>query len=140
MMKVNACLFLAFAATASAFAPAHVSNSALSNVAFTSETALSMASGEKISKRKRVLKTIGKVAGLASTVALATTGAPPAAFAAKKVVEVVETVDNTNKIIGTVGGAIFAGAATMKILGGEKGTVEDFLEAEPYWDQKKLFQ
>ena len=67
---------------------------------------------------------------------MATSGAPGAAVAAKKAVEVVETVDNTKKLI--VGGAavIAAGAVGMKVLGGEKK--QDFLEAEPYWDQSTV--
>jgi ferredoxin--NADP+ reductase len=83
-----------------------------------------------------LFKTLGKVAGAFGTFALATTGAPEAALAAKKAVEVVETIDNTKKLI--VGGAavVAAGAAGMKILGGEKK--QDFLEASPYWDQSTI--
>jgi len=103
-----------------------------------------MANDEPVSKRKRALKTVGKVAGSIATVALATTGAPPAAFAAKKVQEVVETVDNTGKFLKIGAGAVAAGAAGFTLLkgGDAEETVEavkqDFLEAEPYWDQSTV--
>jgi len=87
------------------------------------------------SKRKAALKILGKFAGAVGTFALATTGAPEAALAAKKAVEVVETADTTKKLI--VGGAaiVAAGAAGMKFLGEKK---QDFLEAKPYWDQSTV--
>jgi len=76
--------------------------------------------------------------------AFATSAAPPAAFAAKKAVEVVEvaeTVDNTKKLIGIGAGAIAAAFAGFKVLNGgssETATKQDFLEAEPYWDQSTV--
>merc|ERR1711865_265712 len=82
-------------------------------------------------------KTIGKVAGAVGTFALATTGAPNAAIAAKTAVEVVETVDNTKKLI-TGGAAVVAvGAIGMKLLNNGE-TSQDFLEAEPYYDQSTV--
>ncbi|VEU37418.1 unnamed protein product [Pseudo-nitzschia multistriata] len=87
------------------------------------------------SKRKAALKTLGKVAGVAGSFALATAGAPGAAHAAKKAVEVVETVDNTKKIIAGGAAVIGAGLVGMKAMG---GNAQDFLEAEPYWDQSTV--
>ena len=75
---------------------------------------------------------MGKVAGVVGTFALATAGAPTAAVAAKKAVEVVETVDNTKKLIAGGAAVIAAGAVGMKALGEKQ---QNFLEAKPYWDQ-----
>jgi len=126
MTNFKLCVVLALASGASAFAP-QASQSVRNDVA------LSMANG---SKRKAALKTLGKVAGVAGTFALATTGAPGAAVAAKKVVEVVETVDNTKKLIAGGAAVIAAGAIGMKALGGS--SKQDFLEAEPYYDQSTV--
>jgi ferredoxin--NADP+ reductase len=76
------------------------------------------------------------VTGLLSTIALASVGTPPAAFAAKKAVEVVETVDNTKKILSIGAGVVAAGAAGAILLNG--GKKQDFLEANPYWDQSTV--
>mmetsp|Transcript_1084 Transcript_1084/g.2722 ORF Transcript_1084/g.2722 Transcript_1084/m.2722 type:complete len:420 (+) Transcript_1084:114-1373(+) len=126
-MLLRSAIVLALVGTSAAFAP-QVSQPIRTDVA------LDMANG---SKRKAALKTLGKVAGVAGSFALATTGAPGAAHAAKKAVEVVETVDNTKKIIAG-GAAIVAGAVGMKILGGSGAKAQDFLEAEPYWDQSTV--
>ena len=72
---------------------------------------------------------MGKAAGVFSTIALATTGVPPAALAAK---EVVETADNTKKLVGVAAGVAVAGAAAAAMLLKPK---QGFLEANPYWDQ-----
>jgi ferredoxin--NADP+ reductase len=82
------------------------------------------------------VQTLGKAVGLLSTIALASISAPPAAFAAKKVVEVVETVDNTKKILSIGAGVVAAGAAGAILLKGDKN--QDFLEANPYWDQSTV--
>ena len=84
-----------------------------------------------------IVQTLGKVAGVATTFALATTGAPGAAVAAKKAVEVVETVDNTKNLIAGGAAVIAAGAVGMKVLGGGK-PAQGFLEAEPYYDQSTV--
>lgn len=100
---------------------------------------LGMAMDENVSKRKRALKALAKTAGVLSTVAFTTAGLPPAAIAAKKakeVVEVVETADNTKKLLTAGAGVIAAGAALMKLTGGE--AQQDFLEASPYWDQSNV--
>jgi len=100
---------------------------------------LGMAMDENMSKRKRALKALAKTAGVLSTVAFTTAGLPPAAIAAKKakeVVEVVETADNTKKLLTAGAGVIAAGAALMKLTGGE--AQQDFLEASPYWDQSNV--
>jgi len=105
-----------------------------SNVEVTT-TELSMA--EPMKKRKMALKTLQKAAGAAATIAFATSAAPPAAFAAKKVAEVVETTSETKKLLGIGAGVIAAGAAGMKVLGGGEAK-QDFLEADPYWDQSTV--
>jgi ferredoxin--NADP+ reductase len=57
-----------------------------------------------------------------------------------EVVEVVKTVDNTQKLLAAGAGVIAAGAAVIKLAssasGGEKA--QDFLEASPYWDQSTV--
>jgi len=82
------------------------------------------------SKRKAALKTLKKAAGAVGAVALATASVPPAAFAAKAVVE---TADNTNKIVGGV--ALAGAAAYVATKGSGK---QNFLEAKPYWDQSTV--
>jgi ferredoxin--NADP+ reductase len=89
-----------------------------------------MANGER---RKKALKHLGKIAGTVGSMALATAAVPPAAFAAK---QVVETVDNTKKIIAGGAAVVAAGAVGMKVLGGEKK--QNFLEASPYYDQSTV--
>jgi len=124
---LRACVLVALASQCTGFAP-QLSQPIRADVA------LDMANG---SKRKAALKTLGKVAGAVGTFTLATTGAPGAALAARKAVEVVETVDNTKKLITGGAAVIAAGAVGMKLLGGgEKG--QNFLEAEPYYDQSTV--
>jgi hypothetical protein len=53
-----------------------------------------------------------------------------------EVVEVVKTVDNTQKLLAAGAGVIAAGAAVIKLTTGEKA--QDFLEASPYWDQSTV--
>ena len=48
-----------------------------------------------------------------------------------------ETVDNTKKIIAGGAAVIGAGLIGMKAMGGESGG-ENFLEAEPFWDQSTV--
>jgi len=127
-MHLRTTIVLALASSSAAFAP-QLSQPARADVT------LDMANG---SKRKAALKTLGKVAGVAGSFALATTGAPGAAHAAKKAVEIVETVDNTKKIITGGAAVVAAGLIGMKALGGESKAQQDFLEAEPYWDQKTV--
>ena len=84
-------------------------------------------------------QTLAKTAGVLSSVAFATAGLPPPAIAAKKakeIVEVVETVDNTQKLLAAGAGVIAAGAAAIKLTSGEKA--QDFLEADPFWDQSNV--
>jgi len=122
-------IILALASTCTGFAPQS------SQQSFRADVALEMTN---FSKRKAALKTLGKVAGAVGTFALATTGAPGAAVAAQKAVEVVETVDNTKKLISGGAAVIAAGAVGMKLLnsGDEKG--QNFLEAEPFYDQSTV--
>jgi ferredoxin--NADP+ reductase len=129
----------AFLASANAFAPINgpntYSSSTCQNVP---STALGMAVQEP-SKRKRALKTLAKTAGVLTTVAFTTGGMPPAAIAAKKakeVVEVVEAADNTKKILAAGVGLIAAGAAAMKLTSSSGD--QDFLEANPFWDQSNI--
>ena len=72
---------------------------------------------------------LGKVAGAVGTFALASTGLPPAAEAAKKAKEVVETVDNTKQLITGGAAVIAAGAVGMKVLG-EAKQVHQVLEEQ----------
>lgn len=95
--------------------------------------------GSCLSKRKRALKTLAKTAGVLSTVALTTTGFPPAALAAKKslqVVEVAKTAEDTHKLFAAGAGVVAAGIATVATITKRRG--QDFLEATPYWDQSTV--
>ena len=80
---------------------------------------------------------LGRVAVAAATVAVTTAGVPPPAFAAaKKAVKVVDTADNTKKLVG-IGAGVVAGAAIgAKVLSG--GPKQNFLEAKPYYDQSAV--
>ena len=78
---------------------------------------------------KQVLK---KTAGAVGAVALATAAIPSAAMAAK---EVVEAADNTKTLV-TAGAAVAAGAAAAALKGGSGK--QNFLEADPYWDQSTV--
>jgi len=130
MQVINFCVVLALASACTGFAPKVSQDYVRSKT-----VALDMANG---AKRKAALKTFGKVAGAVGTFALATTGAPNAAIAAKKAVEVVETVDSTKKLITGGAAVIAAGAVGMKLLNGDRTTSQDFLEAEPYYDQSAV--
>ena len=95
--------------------------------------------GSGSSKRKRALKTIARTAGVLSSVALTTTGFPPAALAAKKalqVVEVTKTAEDTHKLFAAGAGVVAAGIATATIT--KRSSGQDFLEATPYWDQSTV--
>jgi len=127
-MFLRTTIVLALASTSAAFAP-QLSQSTRADVA------LDMANG---SKRKAALKTLGKVAGVAGSFALATAGVPGAAHAAKKAVEVVETVDNTKKIITGGAAVVAAGFVGMKAMGGGGSKAQDFLEADPYYSTKDV--
>jgi ferredoxin--NADP+ reductase len=139
MVKFSAALAVAtLAASASAFAPNHVSPKFGVDMAKQSTSALSMAE-ENNSKRKIAFKAMKRVAGGLATVALATSGASPA-FAAKKaveIVEVVEAVDSTKKILTAGASAVVAGVAAVSLLGGGEKK-QDFLEASPYYDQSTV--
>jgi ferredoxin--NADP+ reductase len=54
---------------------------------------------------------------------------------AAKAMEVVETVDNTKKIVGAAAVVAVAGAAAATVLMKPK---QGFLEASPYWDQSEV--
>mmetsp|Transcript_38080 Transcript_38080/g.83477 ORF Transcript_38080/g.83477 Transcript_38080/m.83477 type:complete len:388 (-) Transcript_38080:213-1376(-) len=126
-MKLSTALvLLATASPAIAFAPIaqHVP---VASAATSSPVALSMAASSsadektRMSKRKRVMKKVGKIAGAAATVTLATAGIPPAAMAAKKTVEVVKATDDTKNVATIGAGAIAAAIAANTLLGGIKG-------------------
>ena len=110
----------------------------MTNQVVSSTSLLGMAvdeTGSGSSKRKRAVKTFARTAGVISSV-LATTGFPPAALAAKKalqVVEVAKTAEDTHKLF-VAGGVIAAGIATAATIT-KRTSVQDFLEATPYWDQ-----
>eukprot|EP01082_Thalassiosira_pseudonana_P013497 g11617.t1 g11617 contig6:225555-227171(+) len=136
-MKIAAS-FLTLLASANAFSPNALPSTPLSSHA--SSTVLGMAADEPVSKRKRALKTLAKTAGVLSTVAFTTAGMPPAALAAKKAKEVVEVVDtaaNTQKLLAA-GAALVAGGAVLTKLTGGGAKEQNFLEAEPYWDQSNV--
>jgi ferredoxin--NADP+ reductase len=86
----------------------------------------------------RFVQTLKRAAGAFATIAISTSSLPSAAFAAKKVVEVVEVVDNTKKFIGIAAGILAVGAAGTKLLGSSKAVEQNFLEATPYWDQSEV--
>lgn len=131
MVKIIAAFALALATPSSAF------TSSISKPSFKrADVSLYMASDEPVSKRKRALKVLGKIAGTVSTVTLATSVGAPAAFAAKKAVEVVETVDNTQKLVKVGAGVVAAGIAAKTLMG--SSSKQDFLEAEPYYDQSTV--
>jgi len=131
MVKFIASLALVLVAPSSAF-------TSVTRPSFTrTDVTLHMAADEPVSKRKRALKVLGKIAGTVSTVTLATSVGAPAAFAAKKAVEVVETVDNTQKLVKAGAGVVAAGIAAKTLLGGSTSK-QDFLEAEPYYDQSTV--
>jgi len=124
---------LAVTTSVSSFVP-HLHHHARPNVDVSTTTELSMA--ESGAKRKFALKTLKKAAGAVAAVALATSAAPPAAFAAKKVVDTTNDLLNTKKLIGIGAAAVATGAAVMKLTG--SATEQDFLEADPYWSQKSV--
>jgi formate hydrogenlyase subunit 3/multisubunit Na+/H+ antiporter MnhD subunit len=97
--------------------------------------------GTGSSKRKRAaLKTLARTAGVLSSVALTTTGFPPAALAAKKtlqVVEVAKTAEDTQKLFVAGAGVVAAGIATVATIT-KRSSGQDFLEATPYWDQSTV--
>eukprot|EP00566_Odontella_aurita_P010266 CAMPEP_0113574960 /NCGR_PEP_ID=MMETSP0015_2-20120614/27424_1 /TAXON_ID=2838 /ORGANISM="Odontella" /LENGTH=422 /DNA_ID=CAMNT_0000478129 /DNA_START=106 /DNA_END=1374 /DNA_ORIENTATION=+ /assembly_acc=CAM_ASM_000160 len=129
MVKLALALTAVLAGSASAFAPQNAP------VAFrTGDVSLDAEAG---AKRKAALKTLKKAAGAVGAVALATAGVPPAFAAAKDAVEVVETVDNTKKMVGLGAGVVAAGAAALTLTKGGAAK-QDFLEAEPYWDQSTV--
>ena len=125
-MKLSAAFVLLGAASqAAAFAPQPLASSPVRV-----STELEMAHGAKRAAARRVLKQVGKVAGAAASVTLATAGVPSSAVAwrqASKAAEVVETVDKSKKIVGLAFGAgtaagIAAGIAAASVLEGIKGT------------------
>ena len=103
--------------SATAFAPQPLASSAVRL-----STELEMAHGAKRAAARRVLKQVGKVAGAAASVTLATAVVPSSAVAwrqASKAAEAVEAVDNSKKIVGL---ALGAGIAATSVLEGIKGT------------------
>jgi ferredoxin--NADP+ reductase len=134
MAKYTLCLTALLVASSSAFSPASFPQVARSDVS------LHMSAGEPGRKRKMAAKAFGNVAKALSTVAIAAS-APPAAFAAgKKAVETVQAVEtamDVKKVVGIGAGVAAAGFAAMKVAGGS-ATKQDFLEAEPYWDQSNV--
>ena len=139
-MAAKLFFLVALLASANAFTPnALLPSSMMTNQQVSSTSLLGMAvdeTGSGSSKRKRAVKTFARTAGVISSV-LATTGFPPAALAAKKalqVVEVAKTAEDTHKLL-VAGGVIAAGIATAAKLSTKRTSVQDFLEATPYWDQ-----
>lgn len=103
-MKLSAAFVLLGAASqAAAFAPTQQQPMGAARIS----TELEMANGAKRAAARKVLKKVGKVAGAAASVTLATTaGVPTSVVAAKKAAEVVETASSANTLL--VAGAAFA--------------------------------
>ena len=121
-MKLSAHFVLLGAASqAAAFAPQPLASSPVRV-----STELEMAHGAKRAAARRVLKQVGKVAGAAASVTLATAVVPSSAVAwrqASKAAEAVETVDKSKKIVGLAFGAgTAAGIAAASVLEGINGT------------------
>lgn len=156
MVNFTATVTAMLVASAGAFAP-----SSTSYYSVRESTALHMAAEQPMSKRQRTLKHLTKIAGAVASIALATGGAPLAALAAaKKGKQAVEVVESTNTLMtliksGTakkvVAGAAAAYAAVAiggEVIGKNKDSgdstekntnaKQDFLEAEPYWDQSNV--
>lgn len=115
-MKLSAAFVLLGAASqAAAFAPQPMGASTAARVS----TELEMANGAKRAAARKVLKQVGKVAGAAASVTLATAGVPSSVVAAKKAAEVVETVDNTKTLL-VAGAAFAAGLGVSPVLEGLK--------------------
>lgn len=143
-MKFATLLATLYLTSSEAFAPVKVPKVSGNNVA------LSMVAENPMSKRQRALKHVGKVAGALTTVAIATAGVPPAFAKAKKVVEVVEVVEETNnlmtmisalttkKVLSIAAGVYATFAVAGEVFGGKTEKKQDFLEAEPYWDQSTV--
>ena len=91
------------------------------------------ANGER---RKAAIRKVAKgVATIAVAIGVPAVGP---ALAARKTVEVVETVDKTADLVSKavpVVGAVAAGAAAFVATSKKK---QNFLEAEPYWDQSAV--
>mmetsp|Transcript_13287 Transcript_13287/g.19544 ORF Transcript_13287/g.19544 Transcript_13287/m.19544 type:complete len:421 (+) Transcript_13287:125-1387(+) len=127
MMMKN--VYLAFVvsllSSASAFVAPLNQQSQVQNVA------LNMVDDRAPSKKQKVWKAMKRTTGALATVALSTAGLPPIANAAA---EVVETAENTKKILA-VGAGVATAVAASKLLGTKK---QNFLEASPYWDQSTI--
>jgi len=124
MVKLSLALAALCATSAAAFAPQQ------GNQAFRADVSLDMANG---AKRKAALKVLKKTAGAVGAVALATAAVPSAAMAAK---EVVEAADNTKTLVTAGAAAVAAGGAAVALKGGSGK--QNFLEADPYWDQSTV--
>ena len=102
--------------SATAFAPQPLASSPVRV-----STELEMAHGAKRAAARRVLKQVGKVAGAAASVTLATAVVPSSAVAwrqVSKAAEAVETVDNSKKIVGAgIAAGIAAGNIAAKAFG-----------------------
>jgi ferredoxin--NADP+ reductase len=136
-------LLLLSSAEAFAFSPAHTPQGSRQDVV------RSMSAEKPMSKRKRAMKHLGKIAGAVATVAVSTAAVPPAFAAAKKGKEVVEETSSlvtmlsalkSKKVLGVAAGAYAAVAVAGEVFGNKESAVvkQDFLEAEPYWDQSNV--
>jgi hypothetical protein len=109
-MKLStAFVLLGAASQATAFAPQPMGSAARVS------TELEMANGAKRAAARKVLKKVGKVAGAAAAVTLATSaGAPSSVVAAKKAAEVVEAVDSSAALV--TAGAFAAGLVSKPLV------------------------
>ncbi|GFH53702.1 ferredoxin--NADP+ reductase [Chaetoceros tenuissimus] len=168
MVKFITAISALLVVSTSAFTPANVPQTSRPDVS------LSM-TAEKPSKRARVLKHAGKIAGAVASAALMSGGVPPAFASTKKAVEVVETstcmLETAKQFGAGIGAGVGAAALVGAIFGGESTpepvaapapkvykqnpnwpkavsdqsvesvaapAKQDFLEADPYWDQSNV--
>jgi len=125
MKNVYLAFVVSLLSSASAFVAPLNQQSQVQNVA------LNMVDDRAPSKKQKVWKAMKRTTGALATVALSTAGLPPIANAAA---EVVETAENTKKILA-VGAGVATAVAASKLLGTKK---QNFLEASPYWDQSTI--
>jgi len=148
-MKFSAAFTTLLLASTEAFAPVNAPLNTRNNVV------LSMAADKPVSKRKRALKHLGKIAGAAATVTIAAAGVPPAFASVKEGAEAVEQTNSlvsaltalkTKKAVGIAAGTWATVAVAGEVFGGKSDepavaapvVKQDFLEAEPYWDQSTV--
>lgn len=115
MKLSSAFVLLATASSVTAFAPVAPQTPLVRS----NDVSLEMAA--EAGAKRRLLKKVGKVAGAAASVALATSGVSSPVLAAKKAAEVVETVDAGKKVWQVGAGAFAVGLTATSLFEGIKG-------------------